>query len=336
MEIQALAAMARGGDLEPFAYRTPELGPHDVRVRVLACGICRSDVHMIDDDWKTSHYPLVPGHEVVGTVEEAGPLVATLKAGDRVGVGWQRGACFACRDCLAGLENLCASSRSLIGDGHGGFADRLVVDGRFAFPLPPSIPDDEAGPLLCGGATVYSALRAAGMAGGQEIGVVGLGGLGHLAVQFAARLGNRVTVFTGTPDKAIGAEGLGASEVVALEAGRPPRLLARALDVVLVTAPAALDWKGFLRLLGTGGTLSFVASEGSPLAFPADFLMFGRKRVTGSVIGGRGEIAEMLDVAARFGVRPRVEVFPLAEANAALRAVRRNAVRHRAVLRTAA
>ncbi|HEY7725676.1 MAG TPA: NAD(P)-dependent alcohol dehydrogenase [Anaeromyxobacteraceae bacterium] len=332
MRIHALAALARGAALEPFEFEPPPLGPHDVLVRVSACGVCRSDVHMIDDDWKTSRYPLVPGHEVVGVVEEAGAEVSHLERGQRVGVGWQRSACLACPDCLRGLENLCATSRSLIGDGHGGFADRLAVDGRFAFPVPAAIPDEAAGPLLCGGATVHAALRAAGMRGGQEVGVVGLGGLGHMAVQFAARLGNRVTVFTGTAAKAAGAEALGASEVVVLE-GRPPRRLARPLDIVLVTAPAALDWRRFLGLLGTGGTLTFVASEGAPLDFPPDLLMFGRKRVTGSIIGSRAEIGEMLDAAARFGVRPKVEVFPLAEANAALQRVRRNEVRHRAVLR---
>jgi len=333
MRIHAHAALARGGPLEPWSYEAPALGPHDVRLVVRACGICRSDLHMIDDDWKASRYPLVPGHEVVGVVEEAGDLVGHLRRGDRAGVGWQRSACLSCRDCLRGLENLCARSRSLIGDGHGGFADRLVVDSRFAFPLPVSLSDDEAGPLLCGGATVYAALRDAGMSGGQEIGVVGLGGLGHLAVQFAARLGNRVTVFTGTADKAKGAGALGAAEAVVMQGGRPPERLARPLDVILVTAPAALDWGRFVGLLATGGTLTFVASEGAPLGFSPDLLMFGRKRVAGSVIGGRGEIAEMLDVASRLGVRPMVEVFPLAEARAAVQRVRENAVRHRAVLR---
>jgi alcohol/geraniol dehydrogenase (NADP+) len=333
MRVHAFAATARGARLEPFDYDAPALGPHDIRIHVDACGICRSDVHMIDDDWRLSRYPLVPGHEVVGIVEEVGALAAHAK-GDLVGVGWQRGACLVCGDCLRGDENLCARAKSTIGDGHGGFADRLVVDGRFAFRVPEAIPSDVAGPLLCGGATVYSALRRAGLRGGQEVGVIGLGGLGHMAVQFAARLGNRVTVFTSTADKARGAGRLGASEVV-VTGSKPPKTLTRPLDVLISTAPAALDWNAYVKLLGTYGTLTFVASEGSPIAVPPDLLMFGRKRITGSIIGGRHEIAEMLEVAARFGVTPQVEIFPMQEANAALERVRRNAVRHRAVLRAA-
>jgi uncharacterized zinc-type alcohol dehydrogenase-like protein len=259
-------------------------------------------------------------------------MITHLRVGDRVGVGWQRSSCLTCPDCLRGLENLCRESRSLIGAGYGGFADRLVVDGRFAFPLPAAIPDEEAGPLLCGGATVYSALRAAGMGSGQEIGVIGLGGLGHMAVQFASRLGNRVTVFSGSADKAKAAASLGAQETILVEGGKPKGKPARPLDLLLVTAPASLDWRRFVGMLGTEGTLTFVASDGAPLGLSPDLLMYGRKRITGSLIGGRGEIVEMLDVAARYSVRPVVELFPMAEANAAIDRIRKNAVRHRAVL----
>ncbi|HSN91408.1 MAG TPA: NAD(P)-dependent alcohol dehydrogenase [Anaeromyxobacteraceae bacterium] len=331
MRIEALAAPVRGAPLEPFAYDAPDLGLFGCLVEVHACGVCRSDLHMIDDDWRQSRYPLVPGHEVVGIVREVGPQVTHLAAGQRVGVGWQRSACLACTDCLRGDENLCAEARSLIGHGHGGFASHVVVDARFAFRLPDAIPTEVAGPLLCGGATVYSALRAAGAGGGREVGVVGLGGLGHLAVQFAARLGDRVTVFTGSPDKAAAAEALGAARAVVVREGRPGPL-DRPLDVLLSTAPAPLDWNAFLAALATGGTLSFVAAAGAVPIRP-DLLMFRRRKVTGSLIGSRAEIVEMLDLAARLGVRPVVEAFPLAEANEALRRVRENRVRHRAVLR---
>ncbi len=334
MEIRALAAPKAKAPLEPFAYRSPPLGPDDCLVRVLACGICHSDLHMIDDDWRISRYPLVPGHEVVGAVEEVGSAVSRLKPGDRVGVGWQRSACLGCRDCLTGSENLCDRSRSLIGDGHGGFADHVVVDARFAFPLPPGLPTETAGPLLCGGVTVYGALRHAGMGSGQEIGVVGVGGLGHLAVQFASRLGNRVTVFTTSEDKARAAERLGAREAVVTRDGKLPDRLARPLDILLVTAPAALDWNGYLGLLGTDGVACFVAAA-AQAKLRIDLLMAKRRRVMGSLIGGRAEIAETLELAERHDVAPVVEVFPLAEAAAALKKVRDNAVRYRAVLRVA-
>lgn len=334
MRIHALAASAKGAALTPFEYEAPELGPHDVLVKVQTCGICHSDVHMIDDDWRLSRYPLVPGHEVVGTVVRAGRALGGLAPGDRVGVGWQRSACLACPDCRSGNENLCDQARSLIGDGHGGFGDHVALDGRFAFKLPEELASEWAGPLLCGGITVYSALKHAGMASGQEIGVLGVGGLGHLAVQFAARLGNRVTVFTTSEDKARRAGELGAAEAVVTREGQAPGKLARALDLLLVTAPAALDWNPWLQLLATDGALVFVAAS-AQAAIRLDLLMAKRRRVQGSLIGGRGEIAEMLEVAARHGVRPQVEVFPLAEANAAVRTVRHNTVRHRAVLKVA-
>lgn len=334
MNVHAMAAREPKAALQPFRFDSPSLGAGDCLVRVLTCGICHSDVHMIDDDWRVSRYPLVPGHEVVGVVEEVGSAVAHLAPGDRVGVGWQRSACLCCQDCLEGNENLCDKSKSLIGDGHGGFADHLVVDARFAFALPAGLETETAGPLLCGGATVYSALRHAGMRSGQEIGVVGVGGLGHLAVQFAARMGNRVTVLTTSEDKARAAEGLGATEAVVTRGGTVPAALDRPLDILLVTAPAALDWNAHLGLLGTDGVLAFVAAT-AQAKIRIDVLMSKRRRVAGSLIGGRAEIAEMLDVAERFGIRPVVEVFPLAEANAALKKVRDNTVRYRAVLRVA-
>ncbi len=334
MRIHALAAAAKGARLTPFEYEAPELGPHDVLVKVHTCGICHSDVHMIDDDWRSSRYPLVPGHEVVGTVVRAGSALGGLGPGDRVGVGWQRSACLACEDCLAGNENLCDRARSLIGDGHGGFGDHVALDGRFAFKLPEGLAPESAGPLLCGGITVYSALKHAGMASGQEIGVLGIGGLGHLGVQFAARLGNRVTAFTTSEDKARQAGTLGAADAVVARDGKAPSTLARKLDILLVTAPAALDWNPWLKLLAVDGTLAFVAAS-AQAKIRIDLLMDKRRRVQGSLIGGRGEIAEMLEMAARHGVRPQVELFPLDEANAAIRKVRDNTVRHRAVLKVA-
>ncbi len=332
MQVNAMAALSKGVPLSPFRWETPALGPYDCLVRVAACGICHSDVHMIDDDWNMSHYPLVPGHEVVGTVLRVGSALEHLEPGARVGVGWQRSACLHCRDCLRGNENLCDDSRSLIGDGQGGFADHLVVDGRFAFRLPAALADGIAGPLLCGGATVYSALRHAGMGSGQQIGVVGVGGLGHLAVQFASKLGNEVTVFTTSEDKARDAERLGAREAIVTRGGKVPGRLPRRLDILLATAPAALDWNAYLKLLDSDGVLAFVAAT-APASLRIDVLMSKRRRVAASVIAGRGEIQEMLDLAARHGVAPVVETFPLADANAALKKVRDNAVRYRAVLR---
>ena len=331
MKIQAMAAAARGKDLAPWQYDTPPLGPHDCVIKVGFCGLCHTDVHVIDGALDP-RYPLVPGHEAVGEVVEKGSQVEHFRVGDRVGVGWQRSACLQCPDCLRGDENICEKNKSVIIDGYGGFGEYLFMDSRFCFPLPAGISSEAAGPLLCGGITVYSALRHAGMRGGQEIGIIGVGGLGHLAVQFASRMGNRVTAFTTSADKAGFAGRIGAHETVVVRQGEPPAAK-RPLDILLSTVPASLDWNAYLGLLGSGGTLSTVGLVGEPISIHPFLLMLRRRRLTGSVIGGRAILTEMLEVADRYNVAPILESFPLAEVNKAIRKVRDNTIRFRAVLR---
>lgn len=330
MQINALAAMKRGAQLTPWEYAMDRLGAHECLIKVHACGICHSDLHMVDDDWRASTYPLVPGHEVIGEVLETGSAVTHLKPGTRVGVGWQRAACLECADCVRGDENLCDQNQSVI-SGHGGFAEHVVVDSRFAFRIPAGIETTHGGPLLCGGITVYSALRHAGMTSGQHIGVIGIGGLGHLAVQFASKLGNRVTAFTSSADKAELATALGAHEVVLTGegAGSAP---SRPLDILLTTAFVNLEWDSYLSMLASDGTLSIVGALTEPMRISSFPLMLKRRKITGSVIGGRAMISDMLRIADEFGVQPVVETFPMQEANRALDKVRRNAIRYRAVL----
>jgi len=327
-----MAALKQGAELASWSYDSPQLGPYDCLLKVTACGLCFSDIHMIDNDWTMSRYPLVPGHEVVGKILELGEQATHLKLGDRVGVGWQRAACLQCRDCLRGSENLCKDASGLIVDGYGGFADHVVVDSRFCFPLPGRIPSDVAGPLLCGGITVYAALRYAGMTTGQEIGVIGLGGLGHLAVQFAAKLGNRVTVFTASEDKAAAASRLGATSAILIKEGRPSTIPDRPLDLLLSTVPAHLAWDDYLDLLGADGTLTFVGVPNGPLTLSRDSLFLKRRRVMASPIAGRAMIQETLELADRFNIAPVVETFSLAEANLAIQRLRENRIRYRAVL----
>lgn len=332
MKVNAMAAREKGSQLSPWTYDTPTLSAHQCLIKVKNCGLCHSDVHMIDNDWQMTTFPLVPGHEAVGEVVETGRDVAHLKPGMRVGVGWQRSACLQCKDCLSGNENLCAQLTGVITHGHGGFADYLLMDSRFCFPLPEGIESRVAGPLLCGGITVYSALRHAGMTSGQEIGIIGVGGLGHMAVQFASRLGNRVTVFTTSDDKAEFAARLGASEAIVTRGGRPPENIKRPLDILVSTVPASLDWGAYMNLLGTDGTLSFVGLPDQPISVGIDKLLFQRRRIMASPIGGRAIIMDMLDAADRFGVAPIVETFPLSECNTAIEKVRTNTIRYRAVL----
>lgn len=334
METQGFAVKQEKAPLEPHRFEIESPDNYGCVIRVLACGICHSDIHMIDNDWGMANYPLVPGHEVVGEVVEVGPEAKHLKIGDRVGVGWQRSSCLQCMDCLRGNENLCDDTQALIATGPGGFADLLATDSRFVFPIPDAIETEVAGPLLCGGITVYSALRYAGMSSGQEIGVIGVGGLGHMAVQFAAKLGNRVTVFTTSEDKADFATQLGAREAIVVGKGEAPPAPSKPLNILLSTVPASLDWVPYLNFLDSDGTFSFVGVPDEPLKLPLFPLLTKRRRIMSSPIGGRAMMREMLDVAATYGIKPIVEVFPMEKVNDALQRVRENQVRYRAVLVT--
>jgi len=332
MIINAMAAKEAGAQLNPWEYEYTQPSPWECLIKVLACGICHSDIHMVDNDWQMSQYPLVPGHEVVGEVLEIGSNVAHLKPGDRVGVGWQRSSCLTCEDCLKGDENLCKENQAVVVGNHGGFADHLLMDSRFCFLIPEGIATESGGPLLCGGITVYSALRYAGMTSGQEIGIIGVGGLGHMAVQFAARMGNRVTVFTTSPDKADFATSLGAHEAVVLEGDKVPENLPRSLNILLNTVPQQLDWNAYLNLLGSDGVLSFVGVPAGPSNIDLINLLFKRRRVMASPIGGRAMILQMLDASDRFGIEPIIEKFNLKDCNKAITKVRENKIRYRAVL----
>ena len=332
MQVQAFAAKQAKGTLEPYEFETTSPQDHECLIKVIACGICHSDLHMMDNDWGASQYPLVPGHEVIGEVVEIGSQVHHLSIGQRVGVGWQRSSCLQCRDCLRGDENLCDQNQGLIVTGPGGFANYLLTDARFAFPIPAGIETELAGPLLCGGVTVYSALRSAGMSSGQEIGIIGIGGLGHLAVQFASKLGNRVTVFTTSEDKAAFARELGAHDAIIVPPGEVPPEPKQRLNILLSTIPATLDLIAYLNYLDSDGTLVFVGVPNDPLTVPVFPLMQKRLRIMSSPIGGRSIMMEMLEVAEKYQVRPIVEVFPISQVAEAVQKVRDNKVRYRAVV----
>jgi uncharacterized zinc-type alcohol dehydrogenase-like protein len=332
MQIQSFAAQQIGTNLEPYPFTVNSPQDHDCLIRVQYCGICHSDIHMIDNDWGITQYPLIPGHEVIGIVEAVGAQVHHLKVGDRVGVGWQRSSCLSCLDCLRGNENLCNQNQGLIVSGAGGFANYLLTDARFAFLIPPEIESPIAGPLLCGGITVYSGLRYAGMTSGQEIGIIGIGGLGHMAVQFAKRLGNRVTVFTTSEDKAALAQELGADTAIIVPKGSSAPKPTQFLDILLSTVPTSLDWASYIDYLNSDGTFNLVGVPDAPLTIPLFLLMMKRRRILSSPIGGRAMIQEMLSAAAKFQIKPKVEIFPIQHINEAIERVRSNQVRYRAVL----
>jgi len=331
MSFHAHAAHSKKSALKPFVYEPAPLGPHDAEIRISHCGICHSDVHLVDGDWGMGSYPMVPGHEIVGTVTALGPEVRHLEAGARVGVGWQRGACLACDSCIAGDENLCAQNVATCVGNYGGFADRVRLDSRFAFPIPEGIASENAAPLLCGGATVYSPLRR-WVKPSMRVGVVGIGGLGHLGLQFAAAMGCEVTAISSTPDKEAEARGFGAHHFLATREAKALRSAASSLDFILSTVFATPDWDALLGALRPNGVLCLVGATSEPLAVQAFTLLGGQKTVTGSAIGGRPAIREMLAFAARHGVAAKTQVRPLAEADAALGDVRKGRARYRIVL----
>jgi len=331
MEVHAQAALSKGAALEPYTFTIDSLQPNEAIIKVIASGVCHSDLNMIDDDRKISSYPMVPGHEVVGEVVEVGSEVHHLKPGDRVGTGWVGESCHHCHQCQTGHESLCDSAKPTLVRGHGGFADYMLQDARFLFKWPEGLDPIKGSPLLCAGNTVYPSLRYAGMTSGQRIGIIGVGGLGHLAVQFASKLGNRVTVFTTSQDKADFAGELGAEEAVVVPKGEQPQLDHR-LDIILSTAPAKLPWDAYINLLEPQGTMLFVSNPMIPLEINVLGILAKRRRVMGSPAGGRPMMNEMLRVADEYGIEPVVETFPLAKVNEALDKVRNNTIRYRGVV----
>jgi len=329
--VGAYAVLEAGAALTPFDYGPAALGPHDVEITITHCGLCHSDLHLIDNDWQTSQFPLVPGHEIVGTVAEKGSLVTHLDLGVRVGVGWQCGSCLQCEWCERGDENLCADMVETCVARPGGFADRIRIDGRFAFAIPAALSSDVAAPLFCGGITVYSPLRQHARPQ-SRVGVIGIGGLGHLALRFAHALGCEVTAFSSTAAKEEEARAHGAHHFVSSVDDSALKAQHESLDLIISTVNQSLDWKRYVNALRPDGVLSFVGALAEPLTIPSGILLARRRSVTGSPIGGRVAMREMLDFAARHGVGAQVETLPMSEVNTALDRLRRNDVRYRFVL----
>jgi uncharacterized zinc-type alcohol dehydrogenase-like protein len=326
------AATSAKTALVPFSYEPAELGPNDVEIAVSHCGICHSDLHLVDNGWNISKYPFVPGHEVVGRVVAVGSAVTHLAPGQRVGVGWQRSACLTCELCLDRMDNLCAAQTATCVGHHGGFADRLRTDARYAFPLPDGLDGAAAAPLLCGGATVYAPMRRYGVGAHSSVGVIGIGGLGHIALLMLRALGCEVTAFSSSPGKREEALAMGANGFVASTDARELHKLAGRFDLILSTVHVKLDWITFLKTLRPNGTLCLLGSPPGVMAIPAGALFQGQKSITASEIADRATIGEMLRFAARHGIAPVIERRPLEDVNAAMDRVRDNAVRYRMVL----
>jgi uncharacterized zinc-type alcohol dehydrogenase-like protein len=330
----AFAALAAKQALVSYDYEPAPLSSVEIEIAISHCGICHSDLHLIDNDWGISTYPLVPGHEVIGTVTAAGEDALHV-VGSRVGVGWQRSACLDCEACRAGDENLCARQQATCVGHMGGFAQRMRVDGRFAFAIPAGIESAVAAPLLCGGATVFAPLRRWGVTRGKRVGVIGIGGLGHLALRFLRAMGCETTAFTSSPDKREEALRLGATDTASSTHAGELRAQAGRFDFLLCTVPARLDWIGYVQALRPNGVLCLVGAPPGLIQIPASPLLTGQRVLCGSDIGSPGAIREMLAFAAEHGIGAQVEVAAMRDAgevNAAVQRVRENKARYRMVL----
>lgn len=330
--IHAYAAHKAGGKLEPFSYEPGPLGPDEVEISVRYCGICHSDLSMLENEWRMSAYPLVPGHEVIGEVAAVGAHVRHVRPGQTVGLGWSSGSCMGCTACLAGDHQLCAHGESTIVGRPGGFADRVRCHWVWAIPLPDRVEPRSAGPLFCGGITVFNPIVQCAVRPTDRVGVVGVGGLGHMAVQFLNKWGCEVTAFTTTPTKAEEARAMGAHHVVGTRDDAALDRLAGAFQFLLVTINRPLPWERYLNLLAMRGRLHVVGGILEPMAIPV-FSLLGRQRsVSASPTGSPATTALMLDFCARHGIAPHIEAFPMSRVNEAMDHLRAGKARYRIVL----
>ncbi len=331
--IKAYAALQKGQPLQPFTYEPGPLGSEQVEIKVEYCGICHSDLSMIENEWGFSAYPFVPGHEIVGTIVAVGPAAKRVRVGDRVGLGWNSGSCLACPPCLAGDHNLCTTGEGTIVGRNGGFADRVRCHWVWAAPMPSAVDPGSAGPLLCGGITVFNPLVQFEVRPTQRVGVVGIGGLGHMALQFLNKWGCEVTAFTSSEAKYAEAKGFGAHHAVSSRDSAALRQLAGSLDFILVTANATLDWEALLGALAPRGRLHFVGAVLEPVPVAAFGLIPQQKSISGSPTGSPSVVDRMLAFCARHRIAPTIEMFPLSRVNDALEHLRSGQARYRGVLR---
>jgi uncharacterized zinc-type alcohol dehydrogenase-like protein len=330
--VHAYAALGQGAPLEPFEYELGEIGPDQVDIKVEYCGICHSDLAMLDNDWGMTQYPLVPGHEVVGTVQHKGEHVSGLSLGQRVGLGWFSASCMHCHTCLSGDQNLCPTAEQTIVGRHGGFADLVRASWEWVTPLPEALEVAKAGPLFCGGITVFNPLVQFDVRPTHRVGVIGIGGLGHLALQFLSKWGCEVTAFSSSAGKEAEIKRLGAHHVVNSRDSVAMQKLAGRLNLILNTANANLDWNAYLEVLAPKGRLHTVGSVPDPIPAPAFTLIGGQRSISGSPLGSPATIQDMLEYCARHDIAPVTEQFAMKDVNAALQHLREGKARYRIVL----
>ncbi|RLN92348.1 hypothetical protein BBJ28_00004994 [Nothophytophthora sp. Chile5] len=347
--VHAYASFGKGEQAKPWEYQSRPLGPEDVEIKISHCGICGSDLHTIDSGWGQTMYPCVVGHEIVGEVTLAGPEVKDMEVGDRVGVGAQVWACLnkdpkePCKECANGIDAYCPhrvgtyNSKYRKSDGaitYGGYADYVRVTHEYAFKIPDNIPSDVAAPLLCAGTTVFTPFKEVGIKPGDRVGIVGIGGLGHLGIQFAKAMGaGTVAAFSRSSNKEAEVRALGADEFVVYTDEKQAAAAANSVDILLITADANnMPYTLFLSFLAVHGTVIMVGLPNDEIKFKPFPLVGKGANFKGSAIGSIANIKEMLQVASEKNVRPVIQKLPMSKVNEGIQMVRDGTVRYRVVL----
>lgn len=332
-EIHALAATEPKGKLKPFSYDPGPLGDEQVEIEVLYCGICHSDVAMVTNEWGFSSYPLVPGHEAIGRVSRLGRNAKVVREGQMVGLGWNSGSCLYCRQCQSGDHNLCQNLQMTIVGRYGAFGTHVRCHWIWATPLPEGLDPAKAGPLFCGGVTVFTPMLVADVLPTHRVGVIGIGGLGHMALQFLNKWGCEVTAFTSSAGKAEEAKKLGAHRTIDTHSADGLKNAKGSLDFILSTVTAALDWGAYLDALAPKGKLHIVGVPPAPIPLNVMQLLIGQLSVSGSPSGPPSAVTAMLEFAARHGISPVTEEYPMSRANEAFEHIEAGKARYRVVLK---
>ncbi len=339
--IQAWGTTAADKPLGPMSIERREPGPHDVVLEILFCGVCHSDIHQARGEWGGELFPMVPGHEIVGRVTRVGSEASKFRVGQLAGVGCIVDSCRACHSCGTGLEQHCEKVAAPTYNGtemdrktrtFGGYATEVVVDERYVLRIPDGLDPAGAAPLLCAGITTYSPLKEWRVKAGDRVGVVGLGGLGHMAVKLAASMGVEVIVLSTSKSKEADARRLGASELAVTKDPATFQRLARSFDLIIDTVSAPHEYGPYLGLLRTRGTMVLVGAPVAPSPVSAFSLILGNKRLAGSMIGGIAETQEMLDHCAKHGIVSDIEIIPVSKINEAFERVLASDVRYRFVI----
>lgn len=340
MKTNAYAVQNATSPLAPFNFQRRDVGEHDVQIEILYCGVCHSDLHTARNEWQNTTYPCVPGHEIVGRVVKVGAHVKKFKEGDTAGVGCMVDSCRTCANCEEDLEQFCdnvtftynSPDKHVGGMTFGGYSDSIVVDEAFVLQVPKNLNLAAVAPLLCAGITTYSPLRRNNVTEGQKVGVVGLGGLGHMGVKLAKALGAHVVVFTTSPNKVEDALRLGADEVVNSKNADEMKKHLNSFNFILDTVSAQHDINAYLLLLKRDGNLTQVGVPAEPLSLNVSTLIFGRRTLGGSLIGGIKETQEMLDFCGKHNITSDIELIPIQKINEAYDRLVKSDVKYRFVI----